>query len=93
MTDGPIYDPRLWDEAVKCLCELALCGCVRCAWLHIEAVPFVDDWHIGAICQHLQAVTRGQIRKLLINISPGCSKSLLTFVHDRTRSSGILLRV
>jgi predicted phage terminase large subunit-like protein len=43
-------------------------------------VPFVDNWHIGAICEHLQAVSAGQISKLLINVPPGSGKSLLTCV-------------
>jgi predicted phage terminase large subunit-like protein len=46
----------------------------------VEAVPFVDNWHIGALCEHLQAVTAGQIHNLLINIPPGMGKSLLTCV-------------
>ena len=35
---------------------------------------------MGAICEHLQAVSANQIPRLLINIPPGCSKSLLTSV-------------
>jgi predicted phage terminase large subunit-like protein len=53
---------------------------VRQAWPLVEAAPFVDTWHIGALCEHLQAVTQGQITKLLINIPPGTGKSLLTCV-------------
>lgn len=40
----------------------------------------MDNWHIGALCEHLEAVTRGELPQLLINIPPGCSKSLLTCV-------------
>lgn len=47
------------------------------AWPIInQGRPFVDGWHIRAICEHLEAVSRGQIRKLLINIPFRCSKSL-----------------
>ena len=53
---------------------------VRSAWEHIEQVDFVDNWHIGAICEHLQAVWKGDIQQLLINVPPGCSKSLITSV-------------
>ena len=53
---------------------------VRQAWAEVEAVPFVDNWHVGALCEHLQAVTTGQIQKLLINVPPGLGKSLLTCV-------------
>jgi predicted phage terminase large subunit-like protein len=52
----------------------------REAWSSIEPNPFSDNWHIGLICEHLQAVSEGQIAKLLVNIPPGCSKSLLTSV-------------
>ncbi len=53
---------------------------VRQGWTEVEAAPFVDNWHIGAICEHLQAVTAGQIPKLVINVPPGLGKSLLTCV-------------
>lgn len=42
--------------------------------------PFVRGWAIEAICEHLEAVSRGQIRKLLINVPPGLMKSLSTNV-------------
>ncbi len=42
--------------------------------------PFVPGWHISAICEHLEAVTRGELIRLLINVPPGCMKSLLTDV-------------
>lgn len=41
---------------------------------------FVPGWHIDAICEHLEAVTNGEISRLLINIPPGCMKSLTTNV-------------
>jgi predicted phage terminase large subunit-like protein len=53
---------------------------VKAAWDQTESVPFLDNWHVGAVCEHLQAVFTGQIKQLLINIPPGCSKSLLTCV-------------
>src|SRR5262249_39545074 len=53
---------------------------VRQGWTEVEAAPLVDNWHIGALCEHLQAVTAGQIMKLVINVPPGMGKSLLTSV-------------
>lgn len=54
---------------------------VKMAWPLVEhGRPFVDNWHIGAVCEHLEAVFRGQIRNLSINIPPGCMKSLTTSV-------------
>src|SRR5580704_3202604 len=51
------------------------------AWHVAEpAAPFVEGWHIGAIIEHLEAVSRGQIRNLLINVPPRHMKSLLVSV-------------
>lgn len=42
--------------------------------------PFVGNWHIDAICEHLEAVTDGRITRLLINVPPGSSKSMIVSV-------------
>lgn len=62
-------------------CELSLRAYVRRFWSVLE--PGRDlawGWALDAICEHLEAVTRGEIRKLLINVPPGMMKSLLTNV-------------
>lgn len=41
---------------------------------------FVGGWAFGAICEHLQAVTEGQIRRLIISVPPRFMKSLTTAV-------------
>ncbi len=38
------------------------------------------NWHLDAICAHLEAVTDGRINRLLINVPPGSSKSLIVSV-------------
>lgn len=39
------------------------------AWPVIQpGTKFVDNWHIGAICEHLEAIKEGQITRLIINI-------------------------
>lgn len=53
---------------------------VRVAWDRVVPNPLVETFHVDAICEHLQAVGEGQIKNLLINIPPGCSKSVLTCV-------------
>lgn len=54
---------------------------VRYFWHVLEpATPFVEGWVIEAICQHLEAVTRGEIKRLLINVPPGFAKSMLVNV-------------
>ncbi len=67
-------------EAVRERCK-TLYGFVREAWRVLEPnEPFVDGWHIEAICLHLEAVSYGQIQNLLINVPPGSMKSLLVSV-------------
>ena len=65
-------------------CELAtrsLREFVCQAWPVVEPMtPFVPGWHIDAIVEHLEAVSRGQIRNLLINVPPRHMKSLLVSV-------------
>lgn len=51
---------------------------VKYFWPILEPkTKFVDGWAIRAICAHLEAVTRGEITRLLINVPPGFSKSLI----------------
>lgn len=50
---------------------------VRKAWPLVEPNPLVWGWHLDAICDHLQALARGQILDLVICIPPGASKSLI----------------
>src|SRR5260370_16427296 len=55
---------------------------VRQAWAVVEpSTPFVPGWHIDAIVEHLEAVSCGQIRNLLINVPPRHMKSLLVKVR------------
>jgi predicted phage terminase large subunit-like protein len=50
-------------------------------WPIVEpSSPFVDGWHIDAICDHLVALTKRQIRNLLINLPPRHCKSTLCSV-------------
>lgn len=54
---------------------------VRYFWKVLEpGTDFVDGWPIWAICEHLEAVTRGDITRLLINVPPGFMKSMLVDV-------------
>ncbi len=51
------------------------------AWQIVEPeTPFVDNWHIGVICEYLEAVTRLEIQNLIINIPPRHMKSLMVSV-------------
>ena len=51
------------------------------AWLELEpGTPMVDGWSMDAVCAHLEAVSMGEIDRLIINIPPGHSKSMLANV-------------
>ena len=53
----------------------------QAAWHVLEPqTPLKWGWALNAICQHLEAVTDGRITRLLINVPPGCMKSLLVGV-------------
>jgi len=46
------------------------------AWHVIEpGRPYVGGWHLDAIAEHLEAVTHGYIKKLLVNMPPRHGKS------------------
>jgi len=61
--------------------ESSLHSFTRQAWRIIEPFTrFIPGWHIDAICEHLQAVSEGKIKKLIITVPPGHMKSLTTCV-------------
>lgn len=48
----------------------------KLSWTVSEpGTPFIDNWHLEVIDEHLQAVTKGKIRRLMINIPPRTMKS------------------
>lgn len=54
---------------------------VKLAFHQVEpGTNYVHGGHIDAICEHLEAVTKGQITRLIICQPPGTMKSLLTSV-------------
>lgn len=69
------------DEIQTELATRSLYEYTRQAWHVIEpGRPFKDNWHIGAISEHLQAVLEGEILNLIINIPPRHMKSILSSV-------------
>ena len=62
----------------KARCEMSLWTFVQTFWHILEPKrKLVDGWVPRTICEHLEAVSRGEIRRLLINVPPGCMKSML----------------
>ena len=68
-------------EKMKRHASASLYEFVKQSWHVVEpGIPFVPSWHIEQICEHLEAVSQGDIRKLLINIPPRHSKSTIVSV-------------
>jgi predicted phage terminase large subunit-like protein len=54
---------------------------IKDAWHVLEGgTPYIHNWHVDALSDHLQACAYGDINRLLINIPPGCMKSQSTGV-------------
>lgn len=67
-------------DAIRARCS-TLAGFVREAWAILEPnSKLIWNWHLDAICDHLEAVTDSRITRLLINVPPGSSKSLICSV-------------
>lgn len=76
-------DPRLQMIArvESDLLEGDLYEFTKAAWPQLSPhTPFVDNWHLEAVCDHLQACTEGNIQNLIINIPPRHLKSQATQV-------------
>ena len=72
----PTYDQIRAERCRRSLYEFC-----REFWPVIEpGRQFKDNWHIKAICDHLEAVTRRDIKRLIINVPPRHMKSLLCSV-------------
>jgi predicted phage terminase large subunit-like protein len=66
---------RTYTQVSAETCRRSLRKFVKTAWPLIDPKPFVNAWHIDAICDHLAYVLMGDIRNLMINIPPRMTKS------------------
>ncbi len=65
----------------KLACEQSLSQFLRSCWHIIE--PGTDlkwNWHIDTVCGYLEAFSRGDFKRLIINIPPGTLKSIIVSV-------------
>lgn len=73
--------PWTLNEMEVELAERSLRDFLAQAWHVVEpGVEFIPGWHLDAVCDHLQAVTEGYIRNLLILMPPRHSKSTIASV-------------
>lgn len=79
--DRLIRQLHLQEALLKVQAEKSLRSYVEQAWPILEpSVPFLSNWHIDYLVEHLEAVTAGQLTRLLINIPPRYMKSILVSV-------------
>ena len=65
----------------KIRCEGSLLEFVKAGWHALEpGTKFLHGWAVEAMAEALERVTNGDIRRLLINVPPGCTKSMLVNV-------------
>jgi predicted phage terminase large subunit-like protein len=58
-------------------CSRSLVNFIKRAWPVLEpGQEYRHGWHMDAMGEHLEAVTAGQITRLLINVPPGTMKSM-----------------
>ncbi|WP_338128952.1 phage terminase large subunit [Bradyrhizobium brasilense] len=67
-------------DAIRARCQ-TLAGFFREAWHVLEPnTPLIWNWHLDALCEHLEAITAGRINRFLANVIPGSSKSMAVSV-------------
>lgn len=62
-------------------CEKSLSEFVKASWPILEPKnQYIHNWHIDLITEHLEAISTGQLNRLIINIPPRYMKSLCVSV-------------
>lgn len=63
--------------AERHLCERNLLYFFERAWREIDPAPLKVGWHHECEAKHLMAVARGEIRRIIFNVPPRTSKTIL----------------
>jgi predicted phage terminase large subunit-like protein len=73
------YEPTSYESiAERMLGEESLSDFIRMSWPTVEpGIRYMHNWHIDCICEHLEAVDSGQIKRLIVNIPPRYMKSTI----------------
>ncbi len=72
-----LKNPRAAAKAfLKWDAEKSLVNYLKLVWPIIEpGQPLMVGWTLECICEHLEAISHGQLRNVLFNVPPGFSKS------------------
>lgn len=72
---SPILPPL--TDVQRERCERSLAYFIKQAWPIVEpGTPYLHNWHTDLIAEYLEAVTAGDLTRLIVNIPPRYSKSL-----------------
>lgn len=75
--DETVVAPEVIEAALRGAKQSLACF-ARLLWPVVNpGVPMVWNWHLDAICEHLEAVTAGQLHTVVICLPPGSCKSTL----------------
>jgi predicted phage terminase large subunit-like protein len=62
-------------------CQGKLSKFLKASWRILEPeTPLLWNWHHDYICEYLEAVKQGQVTRLIINIAPRTTKSIMSTV-------------
>jgi phage terminase large subunit-like protein len=79
--EGAIKNPAaIKREIERGWAERRLIEFYRQAWPQFDPAPLSLNWHHHCIAEHLEAVTKGEIKRLLVNLPPRASKTSLISV-------------
>jgi predicted phage terminase large subunit-like protein len=59
----------------KQLAQRSLHHFLKQAWPHMDGAPFMNNWHLEDVCEHLEAVNDGQIKRIIFNVPPRTAKT------------------
>lgn len=74
---GKILEQQFHDALLRRHLELLV---QRSVMTLNQGRPYLPNWHISAICYALERVTRGEIKRLIINLPPRHLKSIIASV-------------
>jgi predicted phage terminase large subunit-like protein len=78
---GAMFGNKKVMQAVqKELATRKLRSFIKTMWRYLDPAPYIHGWHIDCICEHLEAVLAGDIRRLLITMPPRHMKSIAVSV-------------
>lgn len=79
-----IFTPLSQEEhRTKQACTAKLKNFIKHGWPYVcPESPFIPDWHIDAMAEHLEALFYLQIRDLIMNVPPRCGKSLVAILFN-----------